>query len=85
MIDYINLIAAGWVALLWTTVGFAIRRWGPGKVELRTHCPERKLRADIVVLLAEGGFGEIYPTDVARCSLLGNAAVTCERGCLAQV
>jgi len=85
MSEYINFIAVGWVVLLWTTVGFAIRRWGPGPARLRTRCPERRARAQLIVLHREGGFGEIYPADVARCSLLGAGPVDCEKACLARL
>lgn len=85
MSEYVNLIAIGWVALLWTTVGMAIHRWGPGKVECHSQCPERKAHADFVVLYTEGGFGEIYPADVTRCSLLGDGPVNCDRVCLAHL
>ena len=85
MYDTLNWIAIGWVALLWTTVGMAVYRWGPGKVERHAQCPERKKRADFVVLYAEGDFGSVYPADVTRCSLLGDGPVTCDRACLAHV
>ena len=85
MNDFVNWLAIAWMALLWTTVGMAILRWGPGKVERHAQCPERKKRADFVVLYAEGGFGSVYAADVARCSLLGDGPVTCDRACLAHV
>lgn len=81
----LNLIAIGWMALLWTTVGMAIYRWGPGKVERHAQCPGRKKRADFVVLYAEGDFGSIHPADVTRCSLLGDGPVNCDRACLAHL
>jgi hypothetical protein len=85
MNDFVNWLAIAWMALLWTTVGMAIQRWGPGSVEHHAQCPERKKRADFVVRYAEGDFGSIYPADVTRCSLLGDGPVTCDRACLAQV
>jgi hypothetical protein len=85
MNEFVNWIALGWVALLWTTVGTAIYRWGPGQLERHTQCPERKKRADFVVLYAEGDFGSVYPADVTRCSLLGDGPVNCDRACLAHV
>jgi hypothetical protein len=85
MSDFVNWIAIGWVALLWTLFGAAVLRWGPGQVERHAQCPERKKRAEFVVLYAEGGFGSIYPADVTRCSLLGDGPVKCDRACLAHL
>jgi hypothetical protein len=85
MYDTLSWIAVGWVAMLWTTVGMAIFRWGPGAVEQHAQCPERKRRADFVVLYSEGGFGSIYAADVTHCSLMGDGPVNCDRACLAHL
>jgi hypothetical protein len=83
--DTLNWIAVGWVAMLWATVGMSIFRWGPGVVEHHAQCPERKRRADFVVLYAEGGFGSLQAADVTRCSLMGDGPVNCDRACLAHL
>lgn len=83
MLTPVELVAIFWVLLLWTTVGAAIYRWGPGRSRRHVNCPERQREADLVVLHAEGNFGELRDADVAWCSLFGPEPVRCNRACLA--
>lgn len=83
--DTITLISITWVALLWTTVAVAIHRWGPGRSDHSLQCPEKKQRAQLVVLNSEGHFGELRPADVLWCSLFGAEPVRCDRACLARL
>jgi hypothetical protein len=85
MSDPIVVIAFLWVLLLWTTVGTAIYRWGPGRMLAKTRCPEKNKTAQIVVLNAEGNFGELKPATVLQCSLFGAAPVECDCACLARL
>ena len=71
--------------LIWTVVGLTISRWGPGVTRRRVRCPETKKGARIAVKYIESGFGAVRANDVARCSLLGDGPVTCDRACLSRL
>lgn len=79
-------MAAAVAAVLsaWAVVGFAIRRWGPGRARRSVRCPTTSLRARVVVDQGEGDFGSLRVSDVVSCSLLPDGPLTCGKKCLSQ-
>lgn len=72
------------VVTAWVVVALTINRWGPGHARRWVRCPERRLRAKVGIEQAEGDFGRLRVIDVATCSLLPDAPLTCGKECLRQ-
>lgn len=86
MNDPYLLVAVPLVILAWAVAGFAITRWGAGIPNRNVRCPHRDSRATISALsVTKNGWGRAIERDVVRCSLLGDAPVTCDKDCLAQL
>ena len=82
------------LAMLWAVLGvlsawgivlFSIWRWGPGRAKHSVLCPEKQLRAKLVVEQREGDFGSLRANDVAACSLFPEGPLNCNKECLARL
>jgi len=82
--DTPQLLALGAVVAAWAVLAYTIRRWGPGRAWRRVRCPEKNVRAHVLVEQREGDFGRLHATDVAACSLV-EGALTCDKSCLARL
>jgi hypothetical protein len=60
---------------------YGLYRWGPGRVHRSVQCPEKKVRAQVEMVVKEGSFGAVVNDDIASCSLLPGP-VDCEKKCL---
>jgi hypothetical protein len=80
--DNIILLEIIGVLAAWTVVGYAIWRWGPGVRRRTVRCPEKKVRAKVLADQREAEFGCLHVVDIATCSLLPGASVTCGKECL---
>jgi len=79
-----QVVAILTVVVVWAVAIYTIHRWGPGRDRRSVRCPDKGVRARVVVEQREAGFGELAVTDVAACSLL-RGPVTCDKGCLARL
>ncbi len=86
MLDAYVFLTVGAVLVLWIGFALVIRNWGAGIPNRSVRCPHRDSRATISALsVTKNGWGTAIERDVVRCSLLGNAPVTCDKSCLAQL
>jgi hypothetical protein len=85
MDTYYFLLALAVVIVAWVTFVLVARHRGAGYSNRRVRCPEKELPASISVFYRETGAGSPQIRNVLTCSLLGDAPVTCGKGCLAQL
>lgn len=70
----------------WAIASWAIGKWGAGGISWTVWCPVHKRTAKIVAVQRAPDFTpsntglQVY--DVKRCSLFGDAPVTCAKECL---
>ncbi len=70
---------------VWTVVGYAIWKWGPGLKNRRVRCPEKNTSATVLAEQRESEFGCLRVADVKACSLLPGSALACEKQCVARL
>lgn len=73
------------VLLAWLVAAYAIWKWGPGLRKRSVRCPEKKVRAKVLVDQREAEFGSLRVTDVTACSLFADAPLTCGKECLGRL
>jgi hypothetical protein len=76
------LLTIAAVVTAWLILLFIIRRWPVRVLRRNITCPERDTSAHVTFLRTERGFGNLVVTDVTRCSLFPDGAITCERRCV---
>jgi len=69
-------VAGAVAAVLWL-----IHRYPLSLMHRTVLCPARQVPAHVCFIRNESGYGNIAPTDVASCSLLGES-VGCDKECL---
>ncbi len=80
------LLAAALMILAGAGTVAVIRHWGAGFPNRSVRCPHKDVRATISTFCyTQNGWGSVVNKDVLRCSLLGDAPVTCDKSCLAQL
>ncbi len=70
---------------VWTMVGYAIWKWGPGVRKRRVRCPEKQASATVFAVQRESEFGCLRVIDVKACSLLPGTPLACDKQCLARL
>ena len=74
------------VALVWAGVAYGISRWGSGTLNRFVLCPHKRTSATISTFCyTRNRWSSRVEKDVLRCSLLGDAPVTCDKSCLTQL
>jgi hypothetical protein len=76
-----NIFALFGVAAILAAGTLYIAKMGPGLRTRRVNCPLQHVDADVTFVLKESGFGGLRVADVAKCSLLPEGEVTCEKAC----
>ncbi len=69
---------------IWTAVGYAIWKWGPGLRRRWVRCPEKRTFATVLADQREIEFGCLRVADVKACSLIVVTPLTCDKQCLAR-
>ncbi len=70
---------------VWTVMGYAIWRWGPGLRKRRVRCPEKNTSATVLAEQRESEFGCLRVVDVKACSLLPGTPLACDKQCIARL
>lgn len=82
--DIAQWVAGLGVLLAWAVFFYTIKRWGPGRASRSVACPQKKVRARVLVEQREGDFGRLRVVDVTACSLFPGSPLTCNKECLAR-
>ncbi len=70
---------------IWTLVGCAIWKWGPGLRKRSVRCPEKSVPATVLADQREADFGCLHVVDVKECTLFPNAPLGCGKHCMARL
>ncbi len=70
---------------VWTAVGYAIWKWGPGLRKRRVRCPEKNTAAAVLADQRETEFGCLRVVDVRTCSLAPGTPLACGKPCVARL
>jgi len=70
------------VLSVWGIVSFSIWRMGPGRIRRTVQCPEKQIRARVLIEQREGDFGRLRAADALACSLATGTPLACGKECL---
>ncbi|MDA2913162.1 hypothetical protein MYX77_04245 [Acidobacteriia bacterium AH_259_A11_L15] len=83
--ETVQIVAILGVLAAWAVLFYTILRWGPGLAGRSVRCPQKDVRAKLVVEQREDEFGSLRVVDVRKCSLFPDSPITCNKECLSRL